>query len=163
MIKLCNCCKILKNSEEFAKNRRFKDGLQYKCKKCYNEIYKNNINKLLKYSNEYNTDNKLARKEWNKKNKIKIKEYHLLHYAKNNTIYKKQHKNWRDKNNEWLKEYSNNKYNNDINFKIKHLIRSEISHSLKHNKTKKSVEYLGCSYQECREYLEKQFKPEMTW
>ena len=46
---------------------------------------------------------------------------------------------------------------------ISHTIRSRIRDSIKREKSKASIEYLGCSIEEFKEHIEKQFKPDMTW
>ena len=54
----------------------------------------------------------------------------------------------------------------DLNFKFRMVIRSRMSSALKRKSTKKEkgiIEFLGCSIQEARKHLEKQFKNGMTW
>jgi hypothetical protein len=43
MKKKCSKCKIEKTLDEFGKCRKNKDGLQYACKTCTNEVNKKKI------------------------------------------------------------------------------------------------------------------------
>lgn len=132
-----------------------------------------------------------SRKIWNEKNKDKVLLQHKEHYQKNKETHKKRMKLWRENNPEKCKEIVKNwernnqeknkkyhkendkkqkpiwfkkNYDNDINFKIIQILRTRVSTVLKNNlKSHSTKELLGCSIQECRNYLENQFKPEMTW
>lgn len=104
---------------------------------------KNNIEKIRKHQKEYN-------KLWYQNNL----EYHG-NYRKNNINYKERHNQWQ-----------NNKYRNDINFKLRKLLSHRINSSLKAQKTykiNKSVLLLGCSIESLKRYLESKFKEGMTW
>ena len=54
------------------------------------------------------------------------------------------------------------KYNNDVEYRIRATMRSQINNNLK-DKCKKTPEYLGCSIHEFKEYLSSLFLPEMNW
>ena len=43
------------------------------------------------------------------------------------------------------------------------VVRSAVKNALKSNKSKPSIEYLGCSIEEFKEHIEKQFEEGMTW
>lgn len=56
------------------------------------------------------------------------------------------------------------KYNGDLAFKIKQLIRSRIQKTVKRNSKKSaSLQLLGCSIPEYRHYLQNGFLPGMCW
>ena len=58
------------------------------------------------------------------------------------------------------------KYSSDTNYKIKSQIRALIYKIFKRNgvsKNSKTVEILGCSFEELKLYLESKFEPWMTW
>lgn len=58
----------------------------------------------------------------------------------------------------------NNRYYNDINFKLCDILRSRLNKALKNNqKSGSAVNDLGCSIEELKQHLESQFKPGMTW
>jgi hypothetical protein len=51
----------------------------------------------------------------------------------------------------------------DFNGYLKALISNRVRECLKKNKELKSQEYIGCSTEELKEHLEKQFRDDMTW
>jgi hypothetical protein len=134
---------------------------------------------------------KESRKIWVEKNRDKISQQHKEHYLENKETHKVRMKNWRqnnpekskeiiknweennkDKNKKYHKKYDKiqkpiwykNKYHTDVEFKMIELLRKRINSSLKNNSKSNSTKtLLGCTVQECRLHLEKQFKPEMTW
>lgn len=60
--------------------------------------------------------------------------------------------------------YERDRRANDIDFKLKIIIRNKIGQSIKDGRSYgHSVDLLGCSIKEVREHLERQFKPGMTW
>jgi len=71
---------------------------------------------------------------------------------------KEWNKNNRDRINQKVKERKNQ---NPL-LRLQDSITSIINHHLK-SKSKRTNEYLGCSYEEYSLYLEKQFTEEMTW
>ena len=80
--KICSKCKIVKDTKEFSKSKKEKDGLQYHCKKCQNKYRKENREKYKKYYKEYRAkrrSKKLTSKEKlfeiiKDKNSISLKE-----------------------------------------------------------------------------------------
>lgn len=91
-------------------------------------------------------------KQWKEKNKEKA------------NFHKKQ---WRINNTEQIKEYRrsyvNEKYNNDLLYKIKDNISSSIRRHLKVRKSSRTLEILGCSIPFLIEYIESKFQEGMTW
>lgn len=65
---------------------------------------------------------------------------------------------------EYKRDYEFNKYQNDVCFRLKHILRSRFRLALKNNqKTGSAVKDLGCSITELKQYLEAQFQSGMTW
>jgi len=159
-MKKCSKCQIEKELSLFPKNKRFKSGFNSICKLCINmhnasyrknnkekfnqqrrSNYQKNIYKLReekkKYYNLHKSDKKIYDIEYRKNNKDKIKLYKKL---------------WESKRRQ-----------NPI-FKIKRNLRRRINHALKgKNKSKKTVELLGCSIEFFKQYLESQFQEGMNW
>lgn len=146
MTKTCSRCIQTKNLTEFNKDSKSKDGLKASCKKCisnYSKIYcKKHTIKLKKQS-----------KDWREKNKERFDSYIKIYQEKNkDRLYKKS------------TEYHKKRYNNDPNFKIRKLLRDRIYKTISNkNVTYKTKKLLGCSFNKFKQYLENQFKPEMTW
>lgn len=77
-------------------------------------------------------------------------------------------KNYQAKNKEKLRLYRNNYYlvkaHTDISYRLARNLRTRLIGALKKNtKTGSAVRDLGCSIPELKQWLEKQFKPGMSW
>jgi hypothetical protein len=174
MEKHCKICNETKPIELFSKHNKTKDGLQSKCKSCskeyfkkYREINRNRLNDKLK--DFYN----LNKKEINDVRKLKylensdeIKNKSSIYYNNNKPKIKLYYMNYRNINkkklNEYNKKYINEKRRNDSLFKLKMNIRSIVSSSI-YKKRTKTIEIIGCSFEEFKTYLESKFEPWMTW
>ena len=65
---------------------------------------------------------------------------------------------------EYKKNYSKERSKKDLNYRIRGNLRSRLKAALKNNSKKgKTLSYLGCSIEELKEHLEKQFQSGMTW
>lgn len=129
----------------------------------------------------------LAKKEkdWYEKNKEKASETSKAWREKNKEKIAEKNRNWREKNKEKLakqnkKRYQKNKkkinkksveYNKarkeiDPLFKLSHNIRSSINLVIKnggYTKKAKTIQILGCSFEEFKIHIEKQFTKGMNW
>jgi hypothetical protein len=172
---------------EFGKNSFQKDGWHYYCKSCNCQQTKLYQKKHEKYRKEYQKKYRESHKELAKKqNKI----YHKTHkeeIARRKKIWRKSHKEqeikcikiYRQTHRKQLKEYEKIRYQNhkekikiyknnrrkiDVNFKLLSYLRTRIWHALKNNnKSKRSMELIGCSINKLKHHLENQFKLGMSW
>ena len=65
---------------------------------------------------------------------------------------------------QWYNDYSRTRYKNDVLYRLARLLRNRFRMALKNSaKTSSALLYLGCSMEELREHLQKQFKPRMSW
>lgn len=115
--------------------------------------------KNLKRKKEYYQNHKNEKKEYDKKRRIEKRE-----------LLSKQMKEYYEKNKKEIREYkrvwTKEKSKTDSLFKFKRNIRSLIKESIKRTGTKKSkktVEILGCSIEEFKQYLENKFENWMNW
>lgn len=185
-MKICTKCKIEKNCDDFYKYKNV-------CKKCYNENSKKNQKKWREknrekikiISKEYRRNNleksKGAQKRWYDNNKDKIKDYREFYKKEFPEKLKLTWKKYREENKEKLsmnrKEYVK-KHRTELNLyavnrrksnpvlKISHNIRGRIRDFLRTKnmlKTNKTFDIIGCSPQQLKEHIEKQFKDGMTW
>ena len=182
MCKKCNKCNIEKDILDFCKNKNNKDGLNYICKVCANknrmkyiglkreipEYKKCSICEIEKIKNDFNKCGsskdglyyickecrKPITKAYNKENRSKMLE---------------SSKNWRLNNPDYKfnsAEYQRERRKTDLLFRLRLNIGSLILISFKKTKTEKSyktIDILGCSIEEFRKHIEKQFLKWMTW
>jgi len=161
-MKKCSKCKKEKDTLEFCKNKRYKDGYHDTCKSCRKEYNVLNKDKIKEYLNNYNKINKEKCRNYNKNYYENNKEYYILHRKNRDKNVIKQYKI----NSKLYKlNWSKAKYKTDIHYKISQLLRIRLIDALKNkvNKLQSSIKLLGCSLDECKQHLESQFKPEMTW
>lgn len=143
----CNSCRG--NARLKASNNREKYRMYYK--KHYNK----DPSKHTKRAKIYAQENKESKKEYMKKYRSENKD----HIKKSKEEYKIKHK---DKIN--LEKRLRNL--RDPNYKIVECLRSRLRYAVKAQNTKKkhhTLDLIGCSVDELREHLEKQFTDDMTW
>lgn len=157
-------CRICKITYELNENnfyiRSNKIRFHTECKKCYS-----------KRNKEYKCKNKKKLKQKRQNKKDLLSNYNKQYYRDNkDKIYKKKQK-YRKKNrakiNDYKKKYNRNKYNNDLNFKLRTIVSKSIRRMLKTNDSSKnnesSLDYLPFTIQELKNHLESQFETWMTW
>ena len=151
MKKICSQCYEEKALSEFNKCKNTKDGVLTYCKVC------NNIKRRKRTS-----QNKELLNEW-KRNYLKNNpEQHEKHL----TRLKKYNQKTKDKNRVYRNEYEKNRNKTDKLFLIRRRIKNCISNSIKrtnHRKKGKTVEILGCSFEEFKTYIESKFESWMNW
>jgi hypothetical protein len=134
---------------------------------------------------------KLKNKTWRANNKDNEKAYNAKYRKDNLENVKLMQKEWRDEHKGYGKDwYKNNKPAVAITAKayrvdkrdhcdhkrpksrckichptsyLRHLVSRRIGSALSSNKSKGSLEYLGCDIKTFKEHLEKSFKENMTW
>ena len=191
MKKICSKCLLEKDVCEFHKHRGTNDGYYTICKICrkpISEKYLEDNRELIntRRSKKYyeNHDKNLVKdreriknerekrlknsKKYYENNKDKVKEYQKKHYELNKETYIKKARDW-GKNNQ---EQKNNKVNErnkirkkeDILFKLKTKLKTDIYISLKRRKKSKTLEQIiGLSLDNYKKYIENQFEDWMTW
>lgn len=111
------------------------------------------------------------------KNAMDLKSYHKnkekrslysKQYRESNPdkveVSRKQGKKWMDERPGYMNNWFKKKRSNDINYKLKHVLYERLRGALKNSsKGKKTLEMLGCSIEDFKIYLEKQFDKDMNW
>lgn len=163
--KICKeCCS--KNNKEYNLNhkkevRKIKKQYYQNNKeeiirksKTYQE---NNIERYNSYQKQYRQDHSEESKEYNKKYQMDHKEEiynNFLRWKENN----------KEKTKEYMNKYVKNRYEMEIQFKITNVLRSRIRMAIKNNaKSSNTINLLGCSIEELKLHIEKQFQPRMSW
>lgn len=141
--KVCKKCNIEKDINNFPIGKAYKDGYRNVCKDCYNNLQKGNINVKIYYNN----------------NREKILQYQKEYFVKNEFVRKEYNKN------NWYKWFKN-KIETDLNFRLKNDIKRTLYKAFKRagfTKSSKTFDILGCSYEDFKLHIEKQFEPWMNW
>ena len=148
--------------------------------------YQNHSEEIKKQSKEYRRnhieEDKAKRKIYLKKHSDIIKQKRRQFYLKNKEKIKISHKYYTENNKEKIRErkriyqlkhrkqigehwmkYYHQRYKTDIQFRIKHILRSRLSKFLTGDEKPHTIELLGCSLQYFKKYIEKQLKEGMTW
>jgi hypothetical protein len=140
-MKTCKKCNTEKLFIEYCKRKGEKDGLLRYCKECMKPIHKKEYNKDKKRHNARTN-------KWSQENKDYHKSLMKSHYHNNKDYYR---------------EWNQNKMDTDPLFRLRHSINALINFHLKEGKSQSSIDYLGCTIQEYKIYLEPMFKPGMNW
>jgi hypothetical protein len=173
MPKFCPTCNKTKELTDFNKNKNRKDGYQRECRDCCH----NHHNK------HYHTKKSPRLKE-------NIKEGHKICTSCKQELLLTEFKPgkgrfgvgancktcFNKKWNEYQKRTGQNKKHNklkrqtDIQWKLKQILRGRYLDALKRhtsggkvNKHHSAIDLLGCSIEFYKQYLEQQFKSDMTW
>jgi ribosomal protein S20 len=170
MTKICTKCNTEKPLNSFAKDKNGKYSVKSKCKTCIKE-----------YRSVYNADNQDKIKEYFTNNKDRLSELNKKYYYGNHEFLKNKHKQYgKDnpevrrkatakylKNNpEYYNQYRRNRYNTDPQFKLRIVLGNRLNEVLKKSKTNKTsniIVLLGCSLDEVKQHIEKQFTELMFW
>ena len=143
-MKICVICKKELSRKEFYKNRNYIDGLGSYCKLCTKKYHK-------KYRKLNALKIKIQNKKYQKLNKDKILEYKRINKTK-----------IRDRE----RRYENNRRKIDVCFRLRHNLRKRIwdaLHSQKSYKINRTSQLVGCSIDQLKQHLEKQFTKGMSF
>ena len=144
-----------------ARCRRYydknKEQINERCKKWYlknkktvsqkaKEYWEKNRKKLLLKNKIWKNQNSQKNQLYQQKYMIKYRQYHKKELSRKDTVY------MRRRNKE------------DKNFRLLGNLRHRIYQVLKgKNKSKSTIQLIGCSIKKLKQYLQKQFKNGMTW
>jgi hypothetical protein len=183
--KLCNCCKLIKDVNEFHKHKYRKDGLQYNCKDCRKLKSNQNKNKKKEYNQKwyqknldraksmvrvrYSTNKEIINEERKKRYhqdtlvNIKVKEKQKKYYENNKELCSKRAKLWAEKNKSRRNEISKKHYNE---YKTLMICRRLIKRTIKYLGTEKeltTIELIGYTPLLLKETIESKFIEGMSW
>jgi hypothetical protein len=170
MLKFCPTCKQTKELTEFNKNKSCKDGYQRECRECCHN-----------HHNRHYHTKKSPRLKENLKEGYKIcsncKQELLLSEFKPSkngrfgvgsqckSCFNIKWNEYQSKTKQQVKYFKKRKQTDPL-FKLKYCIRLRVNEILKKNNITKNhsgLKYLGCDVKTYKEYIEKQFTPEMNW
>lgn len=160
-MKICKICNQSLPLEQFGK--AYKSVYRAYCKNCSKETSKQYYQQNIEAKKQYYQENLEAKKQYYQENK----EQHIKRskeWVENN--HEKAKTNWKIygyNNKDKKKSYKKNKWEKDPIYKLKNILRNRINQNFKNKKQNKIIDFLGCSINEYKQYLEQQFLPEMNW
>lgn len=172
--KVCSKCELEKCTSMFHKSKHTASGLRPECKDCKKEIDREyrvrNAEKIRERDKKYYEQNaekiRQRAKDWYDNNLERATEYRRDRFQTNKDQIYEYRKEYNERNHEKIKTYMNtymqNRYHTNINYKVKSICNKRIRDCVR-NKSKKTVEYIGCDIDFLKEWLEYQFVEGMTW
>ena len=152
--------------EQKQYNKQYREFNKETIQEYKKEWYEKNKETVKENVKKYKEENKEVLKEKNKKyreeNKDKIKKWK----EENKEKIKEQRKKYREQNKDKINQYENKKRKEDPLYGLRNNIRSSITtmlHRKGYSKNSKTIEILGCSFEEFFLYLESKFEPWMNW
>lgn len=180
--KKCTACGIEKCLQEFGHTNKNKLGLQSRCKKCLSEEHRKYWEKNKdsikvsdkKYREKNKEKRKITHKTWRdktdycKSEKFKEQCKKYAHSEKGKKYYREYNKEYSktEKGREIYRNYRNKKRDTDPNFRMRDVLKGRIRDGLRAQSAKKLLkteEYLGCSFDFLRKYLESLWTDGMNW
>lgn len=178
MKKTCKSCQLEKSIKEFHRNIQSKDGYRAKCKDCRapeTRIYNNsNKDRIKELNKKYRYENKDYIKSYMEgyrdQNRESLNKKKREHYKENKDYYIENAKqNYREnkfRHNEKSRVRKNSRRREDALYKLRcntsTLIRNCVGRN-GGNKSKKTIQILGCLIEEFKQHIEEQFEPWMNW
>jgi hypothetical protein len=146
MKKKCSKCGVEKNTSEFHRDKRCKDGLYSHCKECAKEYTR-------KYAKENRVRLKQLQKEWRERNKEKIKQWNA---------------DFKSAQSDYVKEYNRiyqlDRYHSIPKIKLHNNVACMVRLALRGKKAGNVLEtILGYTTEDLMRHIENQFDDKMTW
>lgn len=156
------------------RNKEYKDRNKEILKQKRKEYTIKNKDKVTNNWSKWYQENKDKRKEYTSKyykekyseNAEKIKKRKRDYYQRNKETINKKARDYNKINRNLINEYKNEKRKTDKLYNLKHVVGCMIRRVLKnkgHNKSYKTQQILGCTFEEFKQHLESQFEPWMNW
>jgi len=158
------------NKEQISeKSKIYREDTKDKRAETHKIYREKNKEKLLERASKYYEENKDKVAEYNKKynieNREKLVEDKKKYYQENKEAFSEKSKKYRKDKRHYC-DHNTIKRICKIccpNGHLKHAVSRRVWDALKKNKSKKSLEYLGCDIQTFKEHIEKSFKENMSW
>jgi hypothetical protein len=152
-------CHFKMSNKKYNTEEERKEAKRIKQEEYYN---KNKEKIKIKDRERHLKKNKVLNEEEKEEKRIYAKSYRVLNSDKIKLYYIKNKEELRIKQ----RLYQNNRLKTDIQYKLKHNLRTLIRNTFKNNgytKNSKTNDILGCSYEDFKFYLESKFEPWMNW
>lgn len=182
--KICSNCKVEKDLTLFSKDNKTVDGYKFTCKECSNKHNKERF-KIPEVRERINERHREYRKnpEFVQKERESYKEYYHRPEIKeryenyrNHPDIKEHYQKYRDdpinkdrkvmiaiEYKPIVNERLRKKYDEDLDYRIKQILRARLKKAIKGRKTEKTMEYIGCDIDFLKKWIEFRFEHDMTW
>lgn len=104
---------------------------------------------------------KCYQKEYYIKNKDRIRKKHKEYKKENAEAEKQRNIRWNEQNRDYINSRERERYNSNIQIRLANTLRRRLGKAIKTNFS--HVQYLGCSIEELKLYLESKFQDGMSW
>ena len=166
--KICSRCLIEKSYSEYHKNKSTRTGISSYCKFCASQ-YKNQPHRKekakareKKYQIENKDSIKIRRKIYSSSQKCK--DARRAYRAKTREKDREYERSYREANRDKINSNIRKRQMTDIQFKIKHSLRSRLYKTVTgKNKSTSVIDLIGCDIQFLLSYLENMFIEGMSW
>ena len=162
-MKFCKYCQQEKLFADFSINKNSPDGLQHRCKQCFSFYMKKRTSEK---SEEINAKRRILYAEQVDKKREQMRRSYAKHAEKRKAYAKTYVEQNREKVLAYKYEYKKKRLASDPLFALKHSMSTLLRVSLKvkgFSKTTKVSQTLGCTWEELKLHIERQFLPGMTW
>ncbi len=176
MKKICCRCKIEKDIDNFSpyirKNRKNNPYYCSHCKQCNKYIVKEwklkNPTRLKELKKKYYLKHRdkilIKNKIWRKNNKEKVRNCIEKWRSNNRERVRARNRISAKRNAQTRREYERYKTASNVHFRIKLSLKARIRNALKgKNKSQSTINLLGCSIKDLKNYLESKFNQSMNW
>lgn len=157
-MKICVKCNIEKSLENYTREKNTKDGFRGECKDCRKAYRDSRKDEIKKYHQKRYQDNK---EEYDRRSKKWRKEH--PDYDKESKI--QWFKDNREKVNKKKKELYHSKKNDPL-YNLIYRVRNRTKNAIRAKRFRKDFkypDYIGCTREELKLHIEKQFTEGMTW
>lgn len=121
--------------------------------KYFKKYYLEHQEEILESANNYYAEHQEEKKKYQKEKRRSNPEYQRNYFKK----YQKE-------NAEILRAKKRERYHNNVNHRIVHLLRGRFLETVTHRyKSTSALKLLGCTIEEFKKHIESQFQPGMTW
>lgn len=158
-MKICTKCKEKKPFAEYYKDKSIRDGHTTRCKVCLQHLKKkyrqDNIDKVRANARQYYKNNA-------DRLRANMRKYRANNIDKLRVQQRKRQKRSeaKDRRNKQRKE----RWKSDVKYRLTGTLRTRLRKALKRNtKSVSTLALLGCSVEQLKRHLEKQFQPGMSW
>jgi|LakMenEpi03Aug12_release.lakeMendotaPanAssembly.Ray.scaffolds.fasta_scaffold630888_1 hypothetical protein len=166
--KICSKCLVEKSYSEYHKNKSTRTGVSSYCKLCANQ-YKSKSDRREKAKareKEYRIENKDSIKIRRKlqTSSQKYKDTRRIYRAKTRDKAREYERSYREANKDKINSNVRKRQMTDVQFKIKHSLRSRLYKTVTgKNKSISVMNLIGCDIQFLLSYLKDMFTEGMSW